>query len=87
MKKLFGIALLLTLSCPALEGDDLARTAVYLDGTLKVTPASSSRDRSKQRDDVREAPADYGPVSGRVARVQVGKAGKRLAETLARTVP
>jgi S1/P1 Nuclease len=68
----------------AREGAELAKTAVYLHGELPVVKGSSSRGRGKQGDeaDVREAPADYGHNSGRVARVQIGKAGTRLAGEL-----
>jgi hypothetical protein len=58
----------------AKEGAAMAPKVVYLDGELV-----------KARDDgegVLEAPAEYAPACGRVARVQIGKAGKRLAETL-----
>jgi hypothetical protein len=56
----------------AKETAALARKAVYLEGELL-----------KARDDgagVLQLPADYAPAAGRVARVQIGKAGKRLAK-------
>ena len=56
----------------AKEGTAMAPRAVYLDGELL-----------KARDDgegVLQAPAEYAPACGRVARIQVGKAGVRLAE-------
>jgi hypothetical protein len=58
----------------AKEGPELARHAVYLDGELL-----------KARDDgagVLQAPAGNASACGRVARVQIGKAGTRLAETI-----
>src|SRR5262249_20568397 len=51
------------------EGLELSKKVVYLDGALKV--ASSGRGD----DEVPEAPAEYAPACGKVARVQVGKAG------------
>jgi hypothetical protein len=63
----------------AKEGAALAPKAVYLDGELL-----------KGRDDgngVNQAPAGYAPACGRVARVQIGKAGKRLADTIGMLFP
>jgi S1/P1 Nuclease len=56
----------------ATESAALARKAVYLDGV----PLKARDDG----DGVLQAPANYAPAAGRVARVQIGKAGKRLAE-------
>jgi hypothetical protein len=50
------------------EATALARKAVCLDGELL-------KPREGSTDDVLQAPPGYGPASGRVARVQVGKAG------------
>jgi hypothetical protein len=62
------------------EGWELCQKVVYLDGRLKVAVAQSN-------EDVPEAPAEYPAASGRVARVQVGKAGRRLAEQLKKLFP
>jgi hypothetical protein len=56
----------------AKEGAELARHAVYLDGELLKGPDPS--------EGVLQEPADYAPVCRRVARIQDGKAGKRLAD-------
>jgi hypothetical protein len=61
------------------EGAALSKKAVYLDGELKVGAARDA--------DVPEAAAEYAPAAGKVARVQVGKAGTRLAEQLRKLVP
>ncbi len=58
----------------AKESAALARRAVYLDGELLKCRADE--------DGVLQLPADYAPAAGRVARVQIGKAGKRLAEAI-----
>ncbi len=63
----------------AKEGAELARHAVYLDGDLL-----------KARDDgegVLQAPAGYAHAAGRTARIQVGKAGMRLAGQLKPLAP
>jgi hypothetical protein len=62
------------------EGLELARKAVYLNGELKVGVAG--RD-----DEVPEAPAEYATGTGRAARVQIGKAGTRLADQLRKLSP
>ena len=59
----------------AKEGPEIARKAVYLDGELL-------KPREGGTDDVLQAPPEYALAAGRVARVQVGKAGARLAEQL-----
>ena len=59
----------------AREGWQLSKEVVYLDGQLKVAVARSDEDAPP-------APAEYAPRCGRVARVQIGKAGRRLAEQL-----
>ena len=48
---------------------------VYLDGELL-------KPREGSTDDVIQAPAEHVPAAGRVARVQLGKGGTRLADTL-----
>jgi hypothetical protein len=62
------------------EGLELSRTVVYLNGELKV--AVAGRD-----DEVSEAPAEYAPSAGEAARVQIGKAGARLADQLKKLFP
>ncbi|HEV8059561.1 MAG TPA: hypothetical protein VGP68_06795 [Gemmataceae bacterium] len=59
----------------AREGAELARKAVYLDGELL-------KPREGSTDDVLQAPPEYAPACGRTARIQGGKGGARLAETL-----
>ena len=59
----------------AREGAQLDRNAVYLDGELL-----KGRDAGEG---VLQASPEYAQACGKVARVQIGKAGKRLAETLA----
>ncbi len=66
----------------AREGLELSKTVVYLNGQLKVAVGRSGRD-----EDVPPAPAEYAPRCGRVARVQIGKAGLRLAEQVRRLFP
>jgi hypothetical protein len=68
----------------ALEGAELAKKAVYLNGELKLAKSSG---RNTNGDDAPQAPADYGANAGRVARVQIGKAGTRLAGQLANLFP
>jgi hypothetical protein len=58
------------------EGLELSKRVVYLNGELKVAAAREGRDN------VPEAPAEYATQAGRVARVQIGKAGTRLADQL-----
>ena len=64
----------------AREGWELSKKVVYLNGELKVAVARSD-------EDVPEPPAEYAASCGRVARVQIGKAGRRLAEQLKRLCP
>jgi hypothetical protein len=64
------------------EGLELSKRVVYLNGELKVAAGRGGRD-----DDVPEAPADYASAAGKSARVQVGKAGARLAEQLKKLFP
>jgi S1/P1 Nuclease len=67
------------------EGAEVAKKSAYRNGELRVI--HSGRDRRPTDAEVHVAPADYGPASGRVARVQVGKAGMRLAEQLEKLFP
>lgn len=62
------------------EGWELSKKAVYLNGELKVAVAGS-------KEEVPEPPAEYASTCGRVARVQVGKAGLRLSEQLKKLFP
>jgi hypothetical protein len=64
----------------AREGLELSKKVVYLDGQLRVAVARSN-------EDVPEPPAEYAASCGRVARVQIGKAGRRLAEQLIKLFP
>jgi hypothetical protein len=57
------------------EGAAIARKSVYLNGELLMPREGST-------DEVFQAPPGYAPAAGRVARIQVGKAGTRLAEKL-----
>jgi hypothetical protein len=66
----------------AREGLELAKRYVYQNGDLKVAAGPDVRD-----DDVPELPAEYVANAGRVARVQVGKAGTRLADQLKKLFP
>jgi hypothetical protein len=63
----------------AREGAALSKKVVYLDGELKVGAARDA--------DVPEVPAEYAPAAGRVSRVQIGKAGQRLADQLKKLFP
>ena len=67
------------------EGQELARSVVYLNGDLKV--AASSARRIAADADVPTAPEGYAQNCGRVARVQVGKAALRLADQVKRLLP
>jgi hypothetical protein len=69
----------------AREGQDLAQRVAYLSGGLKV--AASNARRIEPDADVPTAPEDYAPTCGKVARVQVGKAGLRLADQLKKLLP
>jgi hypothetical protein len=62
------------------EGQELARTVVYLNGDLKV--AASTARRIAADADVPTAQDGYAQNCGRVARVQAGKAGRRLADQI-----
>ena len=67
------------------EGQDLARSVAYLNCDLKVTAFTGRR---IARDaDVPTAPDGYAQNCGKVARVQVGKAGLRLADQLKQLFP
>ena len=68
----------------AQEGAVLAKKYVYMDGELKL---GRSAGRGADGDPAPEAPAEYGPASGKLARVQIGKAGTRLAEQLKKLYP
>jgi hypothetical protein len=67
------------------EGQELARRVVYLNGELKV--AASSARRIAANADVPTAPDEYAQNCGKVARVQVGKAGLRIADQLKTLLP
>jgi hypothetical protein len=69
----------------AREGHELAKRVVYLNGDLKV--AVSGGREGAGTEDVPQAPDDYAPNCGKVARVQVGKAGWRLADQLKKLFP
>src|SRR5205823_11601706 len=69
----------------AREGLEMSKRAVYLNGDLKV--AVSGGRRPERDEDVPQAPADYAPNCGRVARIQIGKAGLRLADQLKKLFP
>src|SRR5262249_37085408 len=69
----------------AREGLALSKRVVYLNGELKVAVGGGSRGGGD--DDVPEGPAEYAANCGRVARVQVGKAGLRLAGQLKNLFP
>jgi hypothetical protein len=58
----------------------LSKKVVYLNGQLRVAVAGTN-------EEVPEAPAEYAASCGRVARVQIGKAGLRLAEQLKKLFP
>ena len=64
------------------EGLELSKRVVYLNGELKVAAGRGGRD-----DEVPEAPAEYAPAAGKVARIQIGKAGNRLADQLKKLLP
>jgi hypothetical protein len=66
----------------AREGLDLSKRVVYLGGELKVAAGRGVRD-----EDAPEAPAEYAASAGRTARVQIGKAGARLADQLKKLFP
>lgn len=64
----------------AREGAVIARKSVYLDGDLL-------KQRVSDRDGAIQAPPDYAPAAGRIARVQIGKAGARLAKRMEELFP
>jgi hypothetical protein len=68
----------------AREGFELAKRVVYLNGELKVAAGGGRRESN---DNVPQAPDDYAPNSGKVARVQIGKGGIRLADQLKTLFP
>jgi hypothetical protein len=61
-------------------GGELSKRAVYLNGDLKF---ASGRGTSEAP----ELPAEYGAACGKVARVQLGKAGIRLADQVTGLFP
>jgi S1/P1 Nuclease len=67
------------------EGQELARRVVYLNGDLKV--AASSGRRIAADADAPTAADGYAQNCGRVARIQVGKAGLRLATQIKSPLP
>jgi hypothetical protein len=67
------------------EGQELARTVVYLNGDLKVAAFSGRRIAADA--DVPTAPDGSAQNCGKVARYQVGKAGVRLADQIKRLFP
>ena len=66
----------------AKESLELAKKAAYLNGKLELASAKEDVDD----EDVPQAPEDYARNAGRTARIQVGKAGQRLAELIAKTL-
>ena len=64
----------------AREGWELSKRAVYLNGELKVAAGRGARDAP-------EVPAEYPAACGMVARVQMGKAGIRLADQVRKMFP
>jgi len=67
----------------AKESFELAKKIAYLDGELKFAPAEEQLDGVEAP----EAPADYVSTAERTARLQIGKAGVRLAEQLGKLFP
>jgi hypothetical protein len=59
----------------------------YLKGELPIVEGGSRGTGNHTEVDAREAPADYGANSGRVTRVQIGKAGTRLADQIENLFP
>src|SRR5262249_22225488 len=68
----------------AREGLAMSKRVVYLNGELKVAVGGGRGGRDA---DVPEAPAEYAASCGRVAPVQVGKAGLRLADQIKKLFP
>ena len=62
------------------EGQELARRVAYVNGGLKVAAFTGRRIATNA--DVPTAPEGYAQNCGNVARMQVGKAGLRLADQL-----
>jgi S1/P1 Nuclease len=60
----------------AKESFDVAKKAAYLDGKLKVG------EEEDEDGDVSVLPSNYAKNAGQTARIQVAKAGQRLADTL-----
>jgi hypothetical protein len=67
----------------AQESFEVAKRAAYLNGDLEVADAKDDVDD----DDVPEAPDDYAMDAGRIARIQIGKAGQRLAGQISKLFP
>jgi hypothetical protein len=67
----------------AKEGYELAKKSAYLNGELKFVRVRENF----ERDDVPETPAEYAANAGRIARIQIGKAGVRLTQQLTRLFP
>ena len=63
------------------EGLELARSAAYLNGELKMAVSGG------KPEDVPQVQAEYPSNAGRLARVQIGKAGIRLADQLKKLFP
>ena len=61
---------------------ELSKRVVYLNGDLKVGVSHGGRPANDA--DAPEVPADYPSACGKVARVQIGKAGVRLADQIKR---
>ena len=68
----------------ALEGAELAKKQVYLEGALKLGRAAG---RNAGGEEAPEAPAEYAAAAGKLAREQVGKGGTRLADQLKKLFP
>lgn len=66
----------------AKESLEVAIKAAYLNGELKVVNAKDD----VEDEDVPQAPENYARNAGRIARIQVGKAGQRLAELITKTL-
>jgi hypothetical protein len=66
----------------ARESFALAKKQAYLNGKLKVASSKNDIDEDK----VPQAPASYAKNAGRIARIQVGKAGQRLAEQIRKVI-
>jgi hypothetical protein len=66
----------------AKEGHEICKTAVYLDGKLEFTVADQKAPPSPNPIDLDE----YATNSGKLARVQIGKAGQRLADIVAKVL-